>query len=71
MYAAYLSANPDYKTFADQAARTVEVPNVPNSIAVWQAFRDSYSSSVIFGKTPVDASLTSAATKVTALAGQT
>ena len=70
VYADYLSANPDYKTFADQAARTVEVPNVPNSIAVWQAFRDSYSSSVIFGKTPVDASLTSAATKVTALAGQ-
>jgi multiple sugar transport system substrate-binding protein len=70
VYADYLTANPDYKTFADQAARTVEVPNVTNSIAIWQAFRDSYSSSVIFGKTPVDASLTSAAAKVTALAGQ-
>jgi multiple sugar transport system substrate-binding protein len=56
--------------FADQAARTVEVPNVNNSIAIWQAFRDSYSKSVIFGSTPVDASLTSAATKVTTLAGQ-
>ncbi|MEO8555861.1 MAG: extracellular solute-binding protein [Actinomycetota bacterium] len=70
VYPDYLTANPDYKTFADQAARTVEVPNVANSIAIWQAFRDSYSSSVIFGKTPVDESLTSAATKVTALAGQ-
>ncbi len=70
VYADYLTANPDYKTFAAQAARTVEVPNVTNSIAIWQAFRDGYSSSVIFGKTPVDASLTSAAAKVTALAGQ-
>jgi len=69
-YADYLTKNPAYKDFADQAARTVEVPNVANSIAIWQAFRDSYSSSVIFGKTPVDASLTTTADKVTTLAGQ-
>ena len=30
--------------FADQAARTVEVPNVPNSIEIWQEFRDQWSS---------------------------
>ncbi|MEJ7690029.1 MAG: hypothetical protein WKF76_06130 [Nocardioidaceae bacterium] len=30
---------------------------MPNSIAIWQAFRDDYSSSVIFGKTPVDEAL--------------
>ena len=41
-----------------------------NSIAIWQAFRDSYSKSVIFGTAPIDASLTSAAAKVTTLAGQ-
>ena len=70
VYADYLTKHPAYKTFADQAARTVEVPNVTNSIAIWQAFRDSYSSSVIFGKTPVDASLKTAADKVTTLAGQ-
>jgi multiple sugar transport system substrate-binding protein len=70
VYASYLSTHPSYKMFADQVARTVEVPNVNNSIAIWQAFRDSYSSSVIFGKTPVDASLTSTAAKVTTLAGQ-
>ena len=29
-------ANPDYKQFAAQAARTVEVPNVANSIEIWQ-----------------------------------
>ena len=35
-----------------QAARTVEVPNVPNSVTIWQTFRDAYSKSVIFGKEP-------------------
>ena len=42
-YPDYFAENPDYKTFADQAARTVEVPNVPNSIEIWQTFRDAYS----------------------------
>jgi multiple sugar transport system substrate-binding protein len=70
VYSTYFGTHPQYKTFADQAARTVEVPNVPNSIAIWQAFRDGYTSSVIFGKTPVDDSLKSAADKVNTLAGQ-
>ena len=70
VYSSYFTAHPEYKTFADQAARTVEVPNVANSIAIWQAFRDAYSSSVIFGKTSVDDSLKTASDKVTPLAGQ-
>jgi len=70
VYAAYLTKHPEYKVFADQAARTVEVPNVGNSIAIWQAFRDAYSSSVIFGKTPAEGSLKEASVKVTTLAGQ-
>jgi len=70
VYASYLTTHPSYKLFADQAARTVEVPNVNNSIAIWQAFRDSYSSSVIFAKTPVSSSLTSVAAKITTLASQ-
>ena len=48
-YPDYFAKNPDYKVFADQAARTVEVPNVPNSIEIWQTFRDAYSKAVIFG----------------------
>ena len=36
----------------DQAARTVEVPNVPNSVEIWQTFRDAYTKSVIFGDRP-------------------
>jgi multiple sugar transport system substrate-binding protein len=69
-YPAYFAAHPAYKTFGSQAARTVEVPNVTGSIEIWQAFRDDWSKSVIFGKTPVAGSLTAAAQKVTELAGQ-
>ena len=43
-YADYFEKHPDYKTFADQASRTVEVPNVPNSVEIWQEIRDDYSS---------------------------
>jgi len=70
VYADYFSSHPDYKKFADQAARTVEVPNVPNSIAIWQTFRDGYTSSVIFDKTPIDDAFRTSSDKVTALAGQ-
>jgi multiple sugar transport system substrate-binding protein len=69
-YASYFSAHPEYKTFAAQAARTVEVPNVTGSIEIWQAFRDEWTKSVIFGKAPVESSLTAAAQKADQLAGQ-
>jgi multiple sugar transport system substrate-binding protein len=69
-YPDYFSSHPDYTTFAAQAARTVEVPNVPNSIEIWQKFRDSYSDAVIFGKQPVDAALQTAADEADKLAGQ-
>jgi multiple sugar transport system substrate-binding protein len=69
-YPDYFEKNPAYKEFADLTARTVEVPNVANSIAIWQAVRDAYSNSVIFGKSDPDTALTEAATKVDQLAGQ-
>jgi multiple sugar transport system substrate-binding protein len=69
-YADYFSSHPDYKQFADQASRTVEVPNVPNSVEIWQEIRDAYSSSVIFGKTSVDESIAKAAAKADELAKQ-
>ncbi|HWM07477.1 MAG TPA: extracellular solute-binding protein [Actinophytocola sp.] len=69
-YPDYFDQNPDYRTFADLNSRTVEVPNVPNSIAIWQAVRDAYSTSVIFGKSDPDTALTEAAAKVDELAGQ-
>jgi multiple sugar transport system substrate-binding protein len=69
-YPDYFEENPDYQVFADQASRTVEVPNVANSIEIWQTFRDAYSSSVIFGEQPVDEALSQAADEVTSLAGE-
>jgi multiple sugar transport system substrate-binding protein len=69
-YAAYFAAHPEYKLFADQAARTVEVPNVPNSVEIWQQIRDNYSASVIFGKKAVDQALSQAASKADDLAAQ-
>jgi multiple sugar transport system substrate-binding protein len=69
-YPDYFKEKPEYATFADQASRTVEVPNVPNSIEIWQTFRDQYSSAVIFGESSVDDALSGAAEKATELAGQ-
>jgi multiple sugar transport system substrate-binding protein len=69
-YPDYFSSHPEYKDFASFASRTVEVPNVPNSIEIWQKFRDQYSASVIFAKQSVDDGLSKAATEIDALAGQ-
>jgi multiple sugar transport system substrate-binding protein len=69
-YAASFAAHPEYKTFADQASRTVEVPNVANSVEIWQEIRDAYSASVIFAKTPVDAGIAQAAQKASDLAAK-
>ena len=56
-----------YAFFADQNERTVEVPNVPNSIEMWQEFRDAYSASVIFGEQDVDEAMTEAAEAIEGL----
>ena len=69
-YPDYFEANPAYQVFGDQANRVVEVPNVPNSIEVWQTFRDAYSKTVIFGEGDIDAFLTDTAAKVDDLVGQ-
>jgi multiple sugar transport system substrate-binding protein len=66
-YADYFEQNPEYEIFADQAARTVEVPNVENSVEMWQEFRDAWSQHVISGEgEPADA-LTTAAEAITPL----
>ncbi len=69
-YPDYFGQNPAYTMFADLTARTVEVPNVPNSIAIWQALRDGYTNAVVFGKADPAQALKDAATKVDQLAGQ-
>jgi multiple sugar transport system substrate-binding protein len=67
-YPEYFAKHPEYKTFADQASRIVEVPNVANSVTIWQTFRDLYSKAVIFGKAAPHDALAGAAIKIDSLA---
>jgi len=67
-YPQFFDKRKEYKTFAEQAARTVEVPNVANSVTIWQTFRDAYSKSVIFGKQAPAQALDQASSKVEQLA---
>jgi multiple sugar transport system substrate-binding protein len=66
----YFTENPPYVEFAAQADRTVEVPNVPNSVEIWQTFRDAYSKAVIFGEGDIQAALDGAAEEINQLASQ-
>jgi multiple sugar transport system substrate-binding protein len=66
-YPDYFEANPAYEQFGDQASRTVEVPQVSNSVAAWQAFRDSWTKNVITGEGDVADSFDAAADKVNEL----
>jgi multiple sugar transport system substrate-binding protein len=50
VYASYFTAHPEYALFAQQASRTVEVPNVANGVTMWQDFRNGYLKSVVFGQ---------------------
>ncbi len=69
-FADYFEANPAYEVFGEQASRTVEVPNVPNAVAIWQKMRDEWSQAVIFGEKDVTAALEDAATEIDTLANQ-
>ncbi|MGW0296985.1 extracellular solute-binding protein [Streptomyces anthocyanicus] len=66
-YPDFFAKNPLYKAFARQAERIVEVPNVPGSVDIWQAFRDEWTKSVVFGDESTDAALRKAADKITKL----
>ncbi|MEU0446054.1 extracellular solute-binding protein [Streptomyces tendae] len=66
-YPAFFTKNPLYKTFARQAERIVEVPNVPGSVDIWQAFRDAWTKSVVFGDESTDTALCKASDKITKL----
>ncbi|HEY2271937.1 MAG TPA: extracellular solute-binding protein [Jatrophihabitantaceae bacterium] len=63
-YASYFKSHPAYATFAKLAAGVVEVPNVPNSVDIWQAFRNAWEKSVIFGNAGVDSTLAGTAHSV-------
>ncbi|MFJ8363965.1 extracellular solute-binding protein [Streptomyces sp. NPDC093984] len=67
-YPSYFASHPAYSTFAQQADHTIESPNVPNSVDIWQTFRDAYTKAVIFGKGDLAGTLKEAAGKVDKLA---
>jgi multiple sugar transport system substrate-binding protein len=69
-YPDYFAANPAYEQFGDQASRTVEVPQVANSVAAWQAFRDAWTKSVITGEGDITDAFDAAADKVNELIAQ-
>lgn len=70
VYSDYFAKNPLYKTFADQAGRTVEVPQLTTAVQIWQTFRDAWNKSVIFGNQGIDDAFKSAADKIDQLAAQ-
>jgi multiple sugar transport system substrate-binding protein len=57
LYGPYFEKNPGYRKYAEQADRTVEVPSVAGSVDVWQALRDSWTASVVFGRQRPEAAL--------------
>ncbi len=69
-YPDYFATNPGYVPFAEQANRTIEVPNVANSVEVWQTLRDEWSKSVIFGEADPRDAMTAAAEKIDALVAE-
>jgi len=69
-YPDYFAKHPAYSMFAEQANRTVEVPNVANSVEVWQTFRDAWTGAVIFGKGDIAGALNDAAASIDKLVSQ-
>ncbi|WP_345761559.1 ABC transporter substrate-binding protein [Diaminobutyricibacter sp. McL0608] len=69
-YASYFAANPAYKEFGAQAARTVDDPSGPNTIAQMQALRDAYTKSVISGSGTVEDAFKTASDKIDQLQSQ-
>lgn len=69
-YPDFFEENPQYEVFAQQAERVVEVPSVPDSIEVWQTFRDAWSASVIFGDEEIAPALEGAASEIGELVTQ-
>jgi multiple sugar transport system substrate-binding protein len=63
-YPDFFAKNPAYKPFAELAPGVVEVPNVPNSVRIWQEFRDQWSKSVIFGGGAIDSTLADTAQSI-------
>ncbi|GAB3518430.1 extracellular solute-binding protein [Arthrobacter monumenti] len=70
VYADYFEENPAYKQFAEQANNAVGVPQTPNSVEIWQNFRNAWVGSVIHPNDSIDKAFEKAATETNKLASQ-
>ncbi|WP_037908355.1 extracellular solute-binding protein [Actinacidiphila yeochonensis] len=69
-YASYFAKNPSYNDFASAAARTVEVPQLSQSVTIWQDFRNGWEKSVISGQNSTQQFLSQTAAQANKLAAQ-
>lgn len=69
-YASYFAAHPAYVNFASEAARTTEVPQITQSIPIWQAFRNNWEKYVISGQGTTQQFLSTTAAAVNKLAAK-
>jgi multiple sugar transport system substrate-binding protein len=69
-YASYFAKNPAYNDFAGQASRTIGVPQLTQSITIWQDFRNGWEKSVISGDNSTQQFLSQAAAQADHLAAQ-
>ncbi|MGH9117941.1 MAG: extracellular solute-binding protein [Acidimicrobiales bacterium] len=69
-YPDYFAAHPDSVAFAELTDRALDVPNVSNSVEVWQTLRDAWSEAVIFGEADPQQALTAAAEEINSLVAE-
>jgi multiple sugar transport system substrate-binding protein len=69
-YADYFAASPERVPFAEMTDRALDVPNVSNSVEVWQTLRDAWSESVIFGESDPEEALSAAAEEINSLVAE-
>ena len=69
-YASYFAKNPAYVNFASEASRTIEVPQIAQSISIWQAFRNNWEKYIISGQGTAQQFLSTTDTAVNSLASK-
>ncbi|MCQ4080896.1 sugar ABC transporter substrate-binding protein [Streptomyces sp. RB6PN25] len=69
-YANYFAKNPAYNDFASAASRTIGVPQLSESISIWQDFRNGWEKSVISGQNSTQQFLSQTAAQADKLAAQ-
>lgn len=70
VYASYFSTHPAYQNFAAEAGLSIGVPQVTQSIEIWQDFRNNWEKYVISGQGSTQQFLSQTATSVNKLAAQ-